>query len=79
MLIVAHRPVWRVEDTGVAKALERIRSNWKEIRAEGRDLMELAKVWKEDPGFNSIPGAQGWWEEIFRCEFSFSEGGARWQ
>ena len=56
-----HRPVWRVEETGVEKALEKIRANWKEIRAEGRELMGIARMWKEDPGFNSIPGARGWW------------------
>ena len=55
------RPVWRVEETGVEKALEKIRANWKEIRAEGRELMGVARMWKEDPGFNSIPGARGWW------------------
>ena len=43
------------------KALEKIRANWKEIRAEGRELMGIARMWKEDPGFNSIPGARGWW------------------
>lgn len=58
------RPVWKVEDTGVAKALEKIRANWKEIRAEGRDLMAMPRMWKEDPGFNSIPGARGWWGEV---------------
>ena len=47
------------------KALEKIRSNWKEIRAEGKELMGLARMWKEDPGFNSIPGAQGWLVEFF--------------
>ena len=40
--------------------MEKIRANWKEIRAEGRDLMAMTRMWKEDPGFNSIPGARGW-------------------
>ena len=53
------------------KALEKIRGNWKEIRAEGKELMGIAGMWKEDPGFNSIPGARGWWVDILLREKQF--------
>ena len=56
------------------RALEKIRSNWKEIRAEGKELMGLARMWKEDPGFNSIPGARGWWVEFFGNLISLKVG-----
>ena len=56
------------------RALEKIRSNWKEIRAEGKELMGLARMWKEDPGFNSIPGARGWYVELFGNLISLKVG-----
>ena len=61
------------------KALEKIRANWKEIRAEGRELMGMGRMWKEDPGFNSIPGARGWWVESLAKSFYVESGGERWQ
>jgi len=57
-------PVWEVKETGLKKALDKIRENWKVLRDEGLELMKERKKWKVDPGWVGLRDSRGWWGEI---------------
>jgi len=58
------KPVWEVKETGLKKALDKIRENWKVIRDEGLELMKQRKRWRVDPGWVGLPDSRGWWGEV---------------
>jgi len=58
------KPVWEVKETGLKKALDKIRENWKVIRDEGLELMKKRRTWRVDPGWVGLPDARGWWGEV---------------
>lgn len=59
------QPVWGEKETGMKRALDKIRENWKVIRDEGLELMEKkGHLWSVDPGFSGMSGSRGWWGEV---------------
>ena len=52
------KPVWEVKDTGLKKALDKIRENWKVIRDEGLELMNQRRKWRVDPGWVGLPDSR---------------------
>ena len=61
------KPVWEVKETGLKKALNKIKENWKVIRDEGLELMKQRKRWMVDPGWVGLPDSRF---VSVKCSFS---------
>ena len=62
------KPVWEVKETGLKKALNKIKENWKVIRDEGLELMKQRKRWMVDPGWVGLPDSRF---VSVKCSFSY--------
>ena len=72
------KPVWEVKETGLKKALDKIRENWKVIRDEGLELMKQRRKWRVDPGWVGLPDSRCVCNDFFLtsvCNFYLSGAG----